>query len=1106
MTNTQLNRTAKAIVEVVLTAVSYYVVARLGLLLAFQNTNASPVWPASGLAFAIIFLKGYRFWFGILLGAFLANFTTFSNSVSSPTISVVLVSFLIALGNALESLCAVFLMRQGISSDRIFDCLRSFFYFFSGAVFSCLIAAAFGPLSVCSFGLVPWDLIRTVSVTWYLGDLTGIIIFAPVMISFVQSRGKFWNAQFLKEGLPSLVLLTIVSWVSFGGLLVSSEFHYIISFLYIPFVVWITLRFGIFESTVASMIVCLVGVWQTYQGYGPFIRDTINESLLTLQGFLSLGTATIQVMIAMVQERKLLENELIRGKAELTDFVEHAALPIHWVGKDGIILWANRAELKMMGYSWEEYIGQNIKKFHVDPVNAKDLLERLSKKESISGFESRVVTKEGDVRDVLIDANVYFENGEFRYIRCFMRDISESKQAENLLKQTNEFLEDRVRMRTSQLSATNVDLQAEIETRRTVEKELQESKGELQEFLDNMSTMTGKIALDGKILLTNKVGQMVAGFSMEELKKINFLDGPWWSFDDQVKVRVRQAFEKAVFGTMINYDERIRMASGQVIVINFSLIPVRDEKGDVKYILAEGHNVTAQKEAEEALRESESRTRIILETANDAFVGIDAHGIITTWNKQAEIIFGWSRHEAIGRVLSETIIPVRFREPHVRGLREFLKTGKGKLINQRIEIFALKRDGAEFPVELTVWPVLIGGEYHFNAFIRDVSERKRAEEEIRKRDRQRTLILNSAVEGIYGLDQNGNATFANPAALKMLGYEESEFLGKSVHFIIHHTRGDGSIFKWTDCPMYQTLRDGEIREIDNEILWRKDSTYFPVEYRTMPLIEEGKIVGAFVMFRDITFKKLKEELDLKSKFISTVSHELRTPLTAIKDSIGIVLDGSTGAINVDQQDFLSTAKRNVDRLSRIINDVLNFQRLDFKRVEYDKKKYSIRSVILDIQKTMAHVAENKGLDFSVQMEEGLPDVLIDKDYIMQVLVNLVDNAIKFTDRGSIRIGARKIPHAVQVWVEDSGLGIQSEDIDKLFISFSQITHPSKGRKTGGSGLGLAISKKIIEQHGGKIWVESEYGKGSKFQFVLPTEERRGTTGEVAATGQDELKS
>lgn len=228
----------------------------------------------------------------------------------------------------------------------------------------------------------------------------------------------------------------------------------------------------------------------------------------------------------------------------------------------------------------------------------------------------------------------------------------------------------------------------------------------------------------------------------------------------------------------------------------------------------------------------------------------------------------------------------------------------------------------------------------------------------------------------------------------------------------------------------------------------------------------------------------------KSEFVSVVSHELRTPLTIIKESVSIVHEEVAGPINDKQKDFLETAKRNVDRLGRLINDVLDYQKLESQHSDLQTKFQSINEAVQEVEENFKLLVKSKGLSMVLNLEHSLPSILFDRDKIIQVLTNLVNNAIKFSKQGTITIITQKISdNALQVTIQDQGVGIKQEDFSKLFIAFSQISS-GMGRQTGGTGLGLSLSKKIIEAHNGKVGVFSKIGEGATFYFILPINDRR----------------
>ena len=240
-------------------------------------------------------------------------------------------------------------------------------------------------------------------------------------------------------------------------------------------------------------------------------------------------------------------------------------------------------------------------------------------------------------------------------------------------------------------------------------------------------------------------------------------------------------------------------------------------------------------------------------------------------------------------------------------------------------------------------------------------------------------------------------------------------------------------------------------------------------------------------------KAEKEQMDVinvKSDFVSMASHELRTPFKAIKESITIVLDGSAGQINNEQKQFLSVAKRNVDRLAKLIENILDFQKLNSGKMEFDMRDNDMNEVVEEVYELLVRSAQRKGLSLITEIDSPFPKVRFDKDQILQVLTNIVNNAIKFTERGDITITTAKEDNGLVVSVRDTGLGIAEEDLPKLFGKFRQLSN-AKQKKTRGTGLGLAISKEIINQHNGKIWAQSQLGHGTTFCFLLPIIKRRG---------------
>jgi signal transduction histidine kinase len=304
---------------------------------------------------------------------------------------------------------------------------------------------------------------------------------------------------------------------------------------------------------------------------------------------------------------------------------------------------------------------------------------------------------------------------------------------------------------------------------------------------------------------------------------------------------------------------------------------------------------------------------------------------------------------------------------------------------------------------------------------------------------------------------------------------------------------------WPECPLEKSRADKKPHTEE----MASPATDVPLLISTSPILDKsGEYLGVVYVAKDIsrqkktltdlveTKKKLEEAMRIRSEFTSMVSHELRTPLTAIREGISLVLSKKTGPITDEQSELLSLAKTNVDRLTRLINDILDFQCLDSGKMTFSMEEYDISVVLEEVWRSMAPAAQEKGLAFHLHVQPDLPILRFDRDRIVQVVTNLINNAVKFTSRGSVTIRVFRGDNNIEVSIEDTGPGIAESDIPKLFHKFSQLESGTE-RKIGSSGLGLAICRQIIEAHRGKVKVKSELGRGSTFCFLLPIHERRG---------------
>ncbi len=350
-------------------------------------------------------------------------------------------------------------------------------------------------------------------------------------------------------------------------------------------------------------------------------------------------------------------------------------------------------------------------------------------------------------------------------------------------------------------------------------------------------------------------------------------------------------------------------------------------------------------------------------------------------------------------------------------------------------------------------------------------------------------LVENAADLIISTDLDDRILTWNRGAEVLFGYSKDEVVGKHLAILLPPERFHELEEIRAKVQISGGLRDIEVRGK------RKDGVLIYLSLSVSPIRDlQGKIVGFLRIAKDITEKKryerrLKELDKLKSDFVSNVSHELRTPLTSIKGSVENMLDGLTGSLNEKQIRYLVRIKSNTDRLSRLINDLLDLSRIESGRVEVRPTRLPLTALAEEVAEHLKPLATEKLIRIEVPSPDPSATAWADRDKVTQVLVNLVGNALKFTPKeGKVTVALAKNDNDyVQISVADTGPGILPEEANKIFSKFYQVTNIAK-QKPIGSGLGLAISKALVEMHGGKIWVESEVGRGSTFYFTLPAQQ------------------
>ncbi len=496
---------------------------------------------------------------------------------------------------------------------------------------------------------------------------------------------------------------------------------------------------------------------------------------------------------------------------------------------------------------------------------------------------------------------------------------------------------------------------------------------------------------------------------------------------------------------------------------------------------------------EKKLRRSEVRLRSVLENAVDGIINIDNKGCIESFNPAAERIFGYTEAEVLGHNVN-MLMPEPYHSEHDRYISNYLHTGDAKIIGTGREVVGLRKDGSTFPLELAVSDMVIGNQRKFTGIVRDITARRAGEQRLLETTAVQDAILSGANYSIISTDPEGTIRTFNRAAQRWLGYTEEEVVGKTSPAIIHDLQEIVQRAQILSQELGHNIEPGfEVfvakarLGIPDENEWtyiRKDGSRFPVLLSITALRgAEGKIIGFLGVASDITERKKIDRM--KNEFISTVSHELRTPLTSIRGSLGLLTGGIAGEMPPQAKSLIDIACNNSDRLVRLINDILDIEKIESGKIEFKLKPMPLMPLVEQaIQSNQAYAAQH---GTHIELTASLCDVTVnaDADRLTQVITNFLSNAAKYSPNGEpVEVSVTQHHGAVRLAVHDHGPGIPEEFKARIFEKFAQ-ADSSDTRQKGGTGLGLNICKAIVERLHGSIGFESQPALGTTFYFDLP---------------------
>ena len=1124
-------------------AVAYAVLAKASFLLTIPPGNITPIFPAAGLALAAVVILGPKALTGVWIGSFVANILFFLDG-SMPAVQAgplnALIGAIIGVGAALGAAAGAFFVRRCCKGEHPLQSGKNVLLLIVVGGFGCgMISPTFGVLSLIWGGMLPWERFGYSWGTWWVGDAVGTLVVAPLVLAW-QHRHAFrthlWSrAEAVVLGSATLLACFFIFFRNIPcgyGLL--------------PLILWAAFRFGMCGASTIGAIIALLATIGASRGSSPFMGATTNESLLFLNSFLGVTITSALFMAGMMEERKQAAERMFKLNRSLRAISECNQALIHASDEMALLNRICRLVTEIGGYrlAWVGFAEHDEKK-SVKPVAQAGFedgcLEALQTTwadaergqgpigATIRTGQPRVV------HDISANPDGAPGSAEARKRGAVSSLVLPLKTAGRVLGVLNIYSEksdDFDPEETNLLSALADDLTYGIVALRTraqqgqAETALRESEERLRLLGDNLPDSyvyqcTQEPNGASRFLCLSAGVEKLHGLAVDDVLRDATL------LRRQIAPDLLPALQAAEATSLSNLTDftmelRMRSAEGQWRWIQVCSRPRHSSAGQIVWD-GVATDITARKQADEArqameqrLAESEREYRELVMLANSIILRWAPDGRITFLNEFGQRFFGYTAEEICGRHIVGSLVPEN--ETDGRDLRSLIqKISDDPQKFERNINENMRRTGERVWIDWTnkVVADAKGQIKEILSIGSDITERKQAEEQVRRlnedlrrhaetleqrvaertselaaiNDEQRA-IFESAGTGIVLL-RNRMIVRCNRKLEEVAGYGPGELAGKSTRIWYP----DEASFLAGGEMVYARLATGETLRREQQMA-RKNGTLYWVRLSLRAFDPNDPLKGAVGIVEDITDEReaaenLRQALEaaqaadrIKSAFLATMSHELRTPLNSIIGFTGILIQGLAGPLNPEQHKQMSMVQKSSRHLLALINDVLDISKIEAGQLNLARAPFELTPSIEKMVKLITPLAEQKGIGVEVDIAPEVGAIVADQRRLEQVIMNLLGNAIKFTEKGRVRVACRLENDHYLLSFTDTGIGMKPEEIPGLFQPFHQIDS-GLTRKHEGTGLGLSICKKIIDLMGGSIDVASQWGQGSVFTVRLP---------------------